>query len=319
MSKFNRRDFLRTSAAIAVGGAALPMTACGSSRAASSAAPVQPYDISLAQWSLHRAYFAGEIDPLDFPTMARTRFGVSGVEYVNQFYADRARDTAYLAQLRQRADDAGVRSLLIMCDNEGMLGDPDPSRRAEAVENHYKWVDAALYLGCHSIRVNAGSRGSYEEQLELAADGLRRLGEYGARQGLNVIVENHGGLSSNGRWLASVMELAAHPNVGTLPDFGNFRIGGAPGTGGEWYDRYQGVQELMPYAKGVSAKSNEFDADGNEVRTDYRRMMRIVLDAGYRGYVGIEFEGSDLAEAEGILATRRLLELVREELRPQYA
>ena len=318
MSTFNRREFLRTSAAIAVGGAALPMTACAGG-ATPAATAAQPYDISLAQWSLHRAYFANEIDPLDFPTLARERFGVSGVEYVNQFYVDRAQDTAYLAQLKQRADDAGVRSLLIMCDNEGMLGDPDAARRTQAVENHYKWVDAALSLGCHSIRVNAGSRGSYEEQLELAADGLRRLGEYGAQQGLNVIVENHGGLSSNGQWLASVMERAAHPNVGTLPDFGNFRIGGAPGTEGEWYDRYQGVEELMPYAKGVSAKSNEFDADGNEVRTDYRRMMRIVLDAGYRGYVGIEYEGSDLPEDEGILATRRLLEVVREELRPEYS
>lgn len=318
MSKLNRREFLRASAAIAAGGATLPMTACATA-VGGSGATGQLYDISLAQWSLHRAYFAEEIDPLDFPTMARERFGVSGVEYVNQFYQGRAEDSAYLAQLKRRADDAGVRSVLIMCDNEGMLGDPDAARRTQAVENHYKWVDAARYLGCHSIRVNAASRGSYDEQLALAADGLRRLGEYGGQEGIHVIVENHGGLSSNGTWLAAVMERADHPNVGTLPDFGNFRIGGAPNTEGEWYDRYQGVRELMPYAKGVSAKSHEFDAQGNEVRTDYRRMMRIVLDAGYRGFVGIEYEGSDLPEEEGILATRRLLERVREELQPQYA
>ena len=164
----------------------------------------------------------------------------------------------------------------------------------------------------------AASRGSYDEQLALAADGLRRLTEYGADQGLNVIVENHGGLSSNGKWLSAVMERVDHPRVGTLPDFGNFRIGGGRGQPEEVYDRYLGVQELMPYAKGVSAKSHAFDAQGNEAEIDYRRMMRIVLDAGYRGFVGIEFEG-EMPEFEGILATLRLLERVRDELEPEYA
>ena len=273
----------------------------------------QLYDISLAQWSLNRSLRRGDIDNLEFAELARSRYGVGAVEYVNQFFMDRARDTAYLTEMKRRADDAGVRNVLIMCDNEGMLGDPDEAQRRQAVENHHKWVDAAAFLGCHSIRVNAASRGSYEEQMALAADGLRRLTEYGDSQGINVIVENHGGLSSNGQWLAGVIERVDHPRAGTLPDFGNFRI-----QGDEWYDRYQGVRELMPYAKGVSAKSNAFDEQGNETNTDYRRMMRIVLDAGYRGFVGIEYEG-EIPEDEGILATRALLEKVREELAPEYA
>jgi sugar phosphate isomerase/epimerase len=196
-----------------------------------------------------------------------------------------------------------------MCDGEGELGDAVEARRMQAVENHYKWVEAAKFLGCHSIRVNAASSGSYDDQMDQAADGLARLGEFADQHGLNVLVENHGGLSSNGAWLAGVMEKVARPNVGTLPDFGNFQT-----SEGQWYDRYQGVKELMPFAKAVSAKSNEFNAEGNEVRTDFRQMMKIVLDAGYHGYVGIEWEGVEPDEMEGIRLTKKLLERVREEL-----
>jgi L-ribulose-5-phosphate 3-epimerase len=320
MSDLDRRTFLRSSAAFFAGGGLLATGACASTAAAraGSTGSGQLFDISLAQWSLNRTLRAGELDNLEFAGLARERFGIEAVEYVNQFFMDRARDTAYLSQMKQRAEDAGVRNVLIMCDNEGMLGDPDEARRLQAVENHHKWVDAARFLGCHSIRVNAASRGSYDEQLALAADGLRRLAEYGETQGINVIVENHGGLSSNGKWLSAVMERVDHPRAGTLPDFGNFRIGGGRGEPEEWYDRYVGVAELMPYAKGVSAKSNEFDAQGNEVRTDFRRMMRIVLDAGYRGYVGIEYEG-EIPEMEGIQKTKDLLVRVRDELEPVYA
>lgn len=271
------------------------------------------YKISLAEWSLHRTIFDGELDHLEFARTAREDFGIDGVEYVNQFFDDKARDRSYLQEMKTRAEDAGVRSLLIMIDGEGQLGHPDDSQRTQAVENHYKWVEAADFLGCHSIRVNARSRGSYEEQQRLAADGLRRLGEFADDYDINVLVENHGGLSSNGEWLAGVMERADHPRVGTLPDFGNFRI-----REGEQYNRYRGVREMMPYAKAMSAKSHEFDEEGNEVNTDYYRMMRIVLDAGYRGYVGIEYEGDQLSERAGIRATKRLLERVRRDLTPEY-
>lgn len=271
------------------------------------------YKISLAEWSLHRTIFDGELDHLEFARTAREDFGIDGVEYVNQFFDDKARDRSYLREMKTRAEDAGVRSLLIMIDREGQLGHPDDRQRTQAVENHYKWVEAADFLGCHSIRVNARSRGSYEEQQRLAADGLRRLGEFADDYDINVLVENHGGLSSNGEWLAGVMERADHPRVGTLPDFGNFRI-----REGEQYNRYRGVREMMPYAKAMSAKSHEFDEEGNEVNTDYYRMMRIVLDAGYRGYVGIEYEGDQLSERAGIRATKRLLERVRRDLTPEY-
>ena len=279
------------------------------------------FKISLAEWSLHRTLQSGKIDHLDFCKIAKNDFGLDAVEYVNSFFFDKAQDQSYLKEMKQRADGLGIESLLIMCDNEGSLGDPDPAARTKAVENHYKWAEAAKFLGCHSIRVNAylteslhgtlpadySKTGSYENQINLVADGLRRLTEYGDTLGINTIVENHGGLSSNGKWLAAVMEKVDHPRVGTLPDFGNFRI-----QGEEWYDRYKGVEELMPYAKAVSAKSNDFDSQDNEINTDYYKMMNIVLDAGYNGYVGIEYEGSKLDEMAGIQATKDLLEKVRD-------
>ena len=203
----------------------------------------------------------------------------------------------------------GVIFLLIMFDSEGNLWDTDTESKRTAVSNHYKWVEAAAFMGCHSIRVNAGSRGTWDEQMKLASDGLRSLCEYADPIGINVIVENHGGLSSNGQWLSGVMKMVDHPRCGTLPDFGNFRV-----SSDEEYDRYKGVEELMPWAKGVSAKSHEFDANGNEVRTDYRKMLQIVKDAGYTGYIDIEYEGSELDEFSGIRATKALLEKVGLEL-----
>ena len=273
----------------------------------------QLFTISLAEWSLHRTLNAGELDNLDFPATARRDYGIDAVEYVNSFFKDKAEDQDYLTDLKQRADDNGVRSLLIMCDGEGALGDPDEAARTQAVENHYRWVEAAKFLGGHSIRVNAQSRGTPDEQRGLAADGLRRLTEFATERDINVIVENHGGLSSNGAWLTSVMRAVDHPGCGTLPDFGNFRI-----AEDDWYDRYQGVTELMPFAKAVSAKSHDFDEHGDETGTDYMKMMRVVLDAGYRGRVGIEYEGSRLSEAEGIRATKALLEKTRTALAGEY-
>lgn len=301
-----RRDFLKTVAggSLAAGGLLLL------NQPAWSAGDPEPlFRISLAQWSLHRTLFDGKLDHLDFAKTARQTYGIEAVEYVNQFFAGKAKDMDYLKEMKTRAEGEGVRSLLIMCDGEGRLGDPDAEKRRQAVENHYKWVEAAQFLGCHSIRVNAASEGSYEEQMKLAADGLRQLVIFGAEHGLNVIVENHGGLSSNGQWLSGVMKQVDHPRCGTLPDFGNFRI-----QGEEWYDRYRGVTELMPYAKAVSAKSHDFDEAGNETHTDYLRMMKIVLAAGYNGYVGIEYEGGGLSEHEGILATQKLLLRCREAL-----
>jgi len=277
------------------------------------------FDISLAQWSLHRMLQSGNLDNLDFPACAKKTFDIHAVEYVNQFFKDKARDAAYIAQLDTRARDAGVRSLLIMIDGEGDLGHADEKERARAIDNHKPWVDAAKALGCHSIRVNAQSSGSSEEQQQRAADGLSRLVAHAAPMEINVIVENHGGLSSNGAWLSGVMKRVNHPRCGTLPDFGNFCLDWSrSGEPDAWYDRYQGVAEMMPFAKAVSAKSHDFDEAGNETKTDYRRMMRIVLGAGYRGHIGVEYEGDRLGEVEGVRATQRLLEKVREELAGEF-
>ncbi|MBN1854049.1 MAG: sugar phosphate isomerase/epimerase [Pirellulales bacterium] len=262
------------------------------------------YKISIAEYSFHRMIAAGKLDPLDFGPFCRQEFGVDAVEYWMGPFSDKATDKKYMGAMKQRSDDAGVKGLLIMIDGEGALGDPDESRRNQAVANHHKWIEAAKEMACHSIRVNAQSEGTRDEQMRLAADGLRQLSEFAASYDINVIVENHGGLSSDGNWVASVMKLVDLPNCGTLPDFGNFHD----------YDRYRGVQEMMPWAKAVSAKSQAFDASGNETGTDFLRMMKIVTDAGYHGYVGIEWEGGKPDEIEGTRLTQRLLERVRTQL-----
>jgi L-ribulose-5-phosphate 3-epimerase len=299
--KTNRRDFLKASAAVGLLGVSPGLLR----------AETKPllFNISLAQWSLHRALFGKKLDPIDFPKTAKEDYGIAAVEYVNQFYKDKKKDDTYVADLKKRCGDLGVKSVLIMCDGEGALGDADEKKRKQAVENHFRWVEWAKALGCHSIRVNAQSSGTYEEQMERAADGLARLTEFGGKHDINVIVENHGGLSSNGAWLAATIKKVGNPRCGTLPDFGNFRV-----SKDEEYDRYKGVEELMPFAKGVSAKSHDFDDKGNETKTDYRRMMKIVVAAGYKGFVGVEYEGSRLSEPDGIRATKKLLETVREEL-----
>lgn len=307
----SRREFLRTSAlaCTAMGAAAVLNRPAILGAAALKNEPI--YQISLAQWSLHRTIFDKKLDNLDFAKVAKTEFGIEGVEYVNQFFKDKAKDESYLAEMKKRASDHGVTSLLIMVDGEGNLGDPSGDKRKQTVENHKKWVDAAKFLGCHSVRVNAGSSGTYEEQQKLAADGLRMLSEYAKPLGLNVIVENHGGLSSNGKWLAGAIAMVDMDNCGTLPDFGNFTVNYQTQ---EKYDRYVGVEELMPFAKAVSAKSHAFDEKGNETSTDYVRMMKIVLAAGYHGWVGIEWEGGNPDEYQGIRLTKKLLERVRDEL-----
>ncbi len=298
-----RRTFLGLSA---IASGSLCLSGCSSLDAMFGGSKV-PFKISLAQWSWHRRLRGQQqpkMDNLDFAVEAR-QFGIEAVEYVNQFFKDKARDTKYLAEMKKRAKDNGVKSLLIMCDGEGALGDQDPQQRTQAVENHYKWLEAAKYLGCHSIRVNASSSGSYDEQLELAADGLRRLSEKAVEYKLNVIVENHGGLSSNSQWLTNVIKNVDLPNCGTLPDFGNF----PPEA-----DKYKSVEMLMPYAKGVSAKSYDFDEKGDETKIDFYRMMKIVVDSGYKGYVDIEYEGNRLSENDGILATKKLLEKIQKQM-----
>ena len=313
-----RRTFLRQTTAAATGLSLLGLSTCGSTNnAATEEVAEEPqapasdlwFDISLAQWSLNKALFSGEMDNLDFARVARETFGLGGIEYVNQFFKDKATNSGYLGQMKQRAEDHGVRSLLIMIDGEGDLGSTDAAERQRAIENHHRWVDAAKFLGCHSIRVNAAGQGSREEVAKAATEGLRMLSEYAQPQDINVIVENHGGYSRDGQWLASVIENTEMVNCGTLPDFGNFCIErGEEGEGCKnMYDIYRGIEELMPYAYAVSAKSYTFDAEGNEPNIDFQRILRTVKNAGYTGWIGIEYEGDSETPEDGIRKTAELL------------
>jgi sugar phosphate isomerase/epimerase len=273
--------------------------------------------ISLAEWSLHNALYNNEITNLDFPVLAKNELGINAVEYVSRFFKGTGND--YLAELLKITGDNEVTNVLIMVDDEGDLAFLYDPARIQAVERHYRWVEAAKILGCHSIRVNAkGEEGTAEEAAKAAVDGLGRLVEYGEKLEIGVIVENHGGYSSDGKWLANVISQVNSKFCGSLPDFGNFCIKKIEENGREKcleeYDRYMGMKELMPFARGVSAKANDFDEDGNETSTDYRKMMQIILNSGYNGYIGIEYEKTRLSEKEGIIATRKLLERVYDEL-----
>ncbi len=309
----NRRAFMAAAAATTAGitlGSS-PMT----SFAKESDEPL--FKISVAEYSLHRLIGSGELDPLDYGPFCKENFDVDAVEYWMGPFNDKAKDTAYMDEMHKKSVDAGVKELLIMVDipnGKGNLGHPDAAERKAAVEAHYEWVEAAKRMGCHSIRVNARSEGTREEQAKLAADGLRQLCEFAEPYEINILVENHGGLSSDGQWLSNVIRRVYRPNCGTLPDFGNFRVGTNEDGSEKWYDRYQGTKELMQYAKAVSAKSHEFDENGNETKSDYLKLMQIVIDAGYHGYVGIEWEGGKPGEIEGVLLTKKLLERVRDEL-----
>lgn len=303
----DRKRFLQLSG-LAIASAGVPGILTGASK---SATTDLFFDISLAQWSLHRALNDGKLDHLDFPSVAKNEFGISAIEYVNGFFSDKAKDKDYLNEMNSRCDDLGVDQLLIMVDGEGDLALSDEKSRLQAVENHYKWVEAAEYLGCHSIRVNLFGDGSREEQKKAAVDSLGRLTEFAKDYEINVIVENHGGYSSDGQWLTDVMDQVDMVNCGTLPDFGNFCVRREEGD--RWqspcveeYDAYRGVREMMPYAKGVSAKSYAF-SNGKETTIDYQKMLKIIHDAGYTGYIGVEYEGSGLTEYEGVRATKKLL------------
>lgn len=293
------------------------------------------FKISLAQWSLHNTYFGepikdwgefarmvkespdsilkGDIDPMNFPELAAD-YGIYSIELVNTFYFSKVEDMEYWAAFKKKCEDSGVSVGLIMIDLVGNLADADADVRMKAVEDHYKWVDVASFLGAPSIRVNAGGQGTADEVATNAIDGLSKLGTYAATKGVNIVVENHGGYSSDGSWLSGVIKNVNMANVGTLPDFGNFCIEyGADGCAKE-YDKYKGIAELMPFAKGVSAKSHQFDANGNETKSDFLKIMKIVKESGFKGYVGIEYEGQELSEDEGIKATKALLERVFAEL-----
>lgn len=340
----NRRDFIKRFGLSAAGvftiGATPFLPACDGTTTTTGAAVVtntmtastaSNFKISLAQWSLHRRFFGhslekgwsyfgktlmenpdsllvGTSDPFDFPAISINEFGIDCIELVNTFYYSKAKDGAYWDRFKSQCDALGVTVNLIMCDALGNIGDADDDARHQTIQRHHDWIDIAKKLGASAVRVNAAGQGSMEEVAANVVDGLSELNAYGLSQGIRVLVENHGGYSSNGQWLAGIMKSVNSANCGTLPDFGNFCIERTASGCVNEYDRYQGIEELMPFAMGVSAKAYEFDVDGNDKFTDFMRAMKIVKTAGYEGYIGIEYEGSQLSEEEGIRATRALLE-----------
>lgn len=327
----NRRNFIGNSGKAGIALSLLGLYACKDPKKDKEALPATPekaiaetestpfFKLSLAQWSIHRMIMEQGFDPLDFAKKAKA-WGFEGLEYVSQLYRKELEKNSNSAtavnnlarELNKRSNDNDIKNLVIMVDAEGNLGVKDKTERTRAIEAHHKWVDAAAILGCHSIRVNLFGEQDPEAWKQYAAEGLSGLATYAAKSGVNILVENHGGFSSDGELLAEVMQEVNMKNCGTLPDFGNFCIKrengepwGAPCV--EEYDKYKGVRELMPFAKAVSAKSYDFDEAGNETTIDYVKMLQIVKDTGYTGYIGVEYEGERLSEEEGILATKKLL------------
>lgn len=286
------------------------------------------FDISLSQWSFHRAMFGdsredypkfletlrrdpdavllGEMDPRDITQVAR-KLGVSAVDLVNVLWFGHAKDQAWLNEFKKRANDDGVTFQLLMCDQLGSIGSSDAALRTAAVANHLPWMEAAAKLGCSQLRVNAYGDGTYLDRLNQCAESLHRLAELGLKYDLQILVENHGHQSNIGAWLAMLIDKTDHNNCGVFLDFDNFFMGGWDLNPPRRYDRYQGIEDLAPYAKGVSAKSYDFENDGNETTIDFQRCVEIILDAGFMGTMSAEFEGHRLSEYEGSQKTLSLL------------
>lgn len=317
----NRKDFITTS------GLALASLTLNNWGKGVDNASLQ---LSLSQWALHRAIFGnskdnyeewqrllhsdpdqlwqGPLHPLDFPAKAR-ELGFDAVEYVNSLIFGHSRDQVFLKELKNRTSSEGVKNVLIMVDEEGFIGHPDAKERTMAIENHYKWMEAASYLGCRSLRVNAFSMGPAEEQKKLAADGLYRLADKAKEYNLNLLIENHGGMSSNADWLVETIKLADHESLGTVVDFDNFTFSEDFIWGdGEIYNRYIGVEKLLPLAKSISAKTHAFDIQGYETTIDYSRMMKLVKESGFDDHICVEYEGNKMSEEDGIIATKHLIE-----------
>ena len=298
-----RRIFIRNSIVGAAALATTPMFAY--------AGVQKELQISLAQWSLHRSFNDGTLDPVDFASIAKNQYNINACEYVNGFYHDKAKDEKFWNEMKERSLDVGVSNLVLMVDDEGDLGAASENERLKSVENHHKWVHAAKLLGCHTMRVNAFGDSDREIYRMAIMDAMSRLADYAAKLDINIVIENHGLFSSDATLIAGIIKEVNRPNFGALPDFGNWCLsakwGTTQGDCDKVYDRYQGVSELLPYAKAVSAKSYNFNEQGEDRKIDYYRMMKIVKESDYQGYIGIEYEGMEKSEHEGILITKELM------------
>ncbi|MGC1515933.1 MAG: sugar phosphate isomerase/epimerase family protein [Maribacter sp.] len=326
-----RRKFIYKTSTVGLGISILGTYACKETKKETVEGPqtstvkeMNPFfELSLAQWSMHKMILEEGVDPYSFAEKAKN-WGFKGLEYVSQLYNPELSSANYSAEAmanfvvksNSEAEKHGMKNVLIMIDGQGNLAVNDESERNETVEKHKKWVDVAAAMGCHSIRVNLNGSNDPEEWKANSIDGLTKLATYAQGKNINILVENHGGLSSNGALHAEVMKAVAMENCGTLPDFGNFCIERKPDSREcvKEYDKYKGVTELMPYAKAVSAKSNNFNEAGYDTGIDYVKMLNIVKEAGYTGFIGVEFEGTEISEEAGIIATRDLLLKASQEL-----
>jgi L-ribulose-5-phosphate 3-epimerase len=269
-----RRDFL-------AGAALAAAAAAAGARAADR--PTRD-DISLAAWSLNRSFFvAQKWKLLDLPRIVRTEFDINGIELVNQFFENPM--MRYLRELKANAAKFGVTFVLIMVDGEGDMIAPDKNERMQAAIAHRKWVDIAHYLGCHAIRCNLGgstrdtSWKTDKDMVSRATESCGNLLEYAKGADLNVVLENHGGASSDADIMVSLMKAINHPNIGTLPDFGNVN----PGD-----DHADVLRKIAPYAKGISVKASWRPDGTHNPAWDLEKMIRICQEAGYHGFWGIE-------------------------------
>lgn len=324
----NRRDFMKKTALAAAG---LGLAASMPEFLFANGKNDLFFKISISQFSFASEFWTKQLDPLDFAAKSK-ELGITGLDYCSMFFADKAKDTVFLNELKKRSADNGCYNLRIMVDllnQPGSLGALDENLRLKQVESHYQWIDAAAALGCPMIRVNLDGEGKPEDVAKAAVDSMGRLLEYGSKQNIDVIVENHVGISCNGAWLAGVMKEVNNEHCGTLADFGNFCINRTkPPTNDiagwmktkclEEYDRYKGIAELMPYAKGVHAKTHLFNADGDDMETDFDRMFKIIKNSGFNGWVSVEYEGGLLKmytkdsryldDYAGVTATKKLVE-----------
>ena len=292
-------------------------------------------DIGLQMYSFAPLIMQGKFDLLGFPDLVKNTYGINGAEYWSIPFMGRENDRDFLNDLKRRSDDNGVDNLIILVDDIDIktmqsgpsLASSNKNDRDTAIDYHKKWVDVAKNIGCHSIRINLRSEEENDQKiLENSSESISKLIEFSKQDIISIVIENHGGITGDADWLVSLMKNVDSKHLGTLPDFGTYNFCIKRGNLNfqslsenceDQYDKYLGVKKLMPYAKGVSAKSHEFDKDGEELSTNYSRMIKIISESNYKGYITIEYEGAMkgmfggegtyLSPHEGILATKKLI------------
>jgi len=290
MQNQTRRSFLRHAA---LGGAAVTFTP---SLFAIARDDPNRFQVGIQEYTFHR-WIGRKLDHLDYPALCKEKLGITHIEYWNRPFGGKHTDKKYVGELVKRTTGEGMKNVLILVDAKNQLDDANKDQRDKAVDEHKGWIDCAAQLGCDAVRVNCRSGGNPEANLKNAGDGVGRLCDYAKDTKVKVVIEPHGGHSQNPDWLLKAMKALDRTNAGILPDFNNFGR----------YDRYDAVTKTLPFAPAVCAKALKFDDKGNETRTDYFRMLKIVYDSDFSGVITIEFEGGGIDPIEGSLMTKKLI------------